>query len=145
LLGHRRRQLIVRAAVDGVIDPTTVDLRDPHWYIQLNWRLDELERKERIEILRLLHERSAARLNRAVHINLDSFNNLAKQEQKAFRELMAEYIGDDGADAEQRVYDEARAAWIKAYGDPNDPAVRARIDTVVERLKPQPRKKQSRR
>ena len=135
--GHRIRQLILRAHVDGVIDFRDTDLLDPSWQKRLLLVLKELVDREKMEILKLIHHRELSKISIPLLTTegLESSLELAQEALESYVDIL---VGRGTQDKETRKTQQIKtleSAWASQFGDPNDPETQEAIDRVVSALK----------
>ena len=133
---HRHLRLIVRAAVDGVIDYSEADTLNPMWHKRVNILLREMIEKDNRDILKIGMQRSLAYLP-VSGLTADSWKY---HSEKAF-DMYDDYyrsvysLPKTGGDRKQRMAEQLQGAWCEAFGNPKDAEVRDDIDKVVQGLK----------
>jgi len=137
LAGHRIRQLILRAHVDGVIDFREANLLDPYWHKRLLIVLKELVDREKMEILKMIHQRELAKIGIPLLTSegLESSLNLAQETLESYVGLLVGADEQDKADRKTRQIKSLEEAWSDQFGDPDDPNTRDAISRVVASLK----------
>jgi len=137
LEGHRIRQLILRAHVDGVIDFRETNLLDPNWHKRLLLVLKELVDREKMEILKLIHQRELAKISIPL-LTAEGLESSLELAQEALESYVGILVGQGSQDKETRKTQQIKtleSAWAAQFGDPNDPETREAIDRVVSALK----------
>ena len=135
--GHRIRQLILRAHVDGVIDFRNTDLLNPNWHKRLLLVLKELVDREKMEILKLIHQRELAKISIPL-LTTEGLESSLELAQEALESYVGILVGRGAQDKETRKTQQIKtleAAWASQFGDPNDPETQEAIDRVVSALK----------
>jgi len=98
-------------------------------------RLRELNRLQNIDVLQLLYDRKRTYVD-SPHISDDAAGKNMQQEFRLFGKLLAEKTGDASMNRTEQgsIIKQARSMWAKKFGDPDDPAVRARIEATAKAL-----------
>lgn len=135
--GHRYAKLLVRAAVDGVVDFSKTELRNANWHRRLALLLGELSRKEQLEYTKILYERALRQAT--IVTDVETKNRLLEKADEHLNEYIDMQFGsaNDKATVRKTAAEQLRSAWAAAYGDPNDPKVKQKIDAVVAGLEQQ--------
>jgi hypothetical protein len=126
---------MLEAASRGALDFAAADPRDPRWWARLHLVLRQIERDDLAAIYRLRHERIAGLL--AADLDDQSF----KKQKAASLDLLAEVTRllrpweNHAGDTLQDALATMSKQWIAAWGNPEDPAVQARIDATEAYLK----------
>lgn len=126
---------MIRGAVDGRIDFSKADPRDSRWYIGLMWRLSEIDRTEKLELLRLRHTRQLAYVM-CPHLKPESMRGIFDSEAELAASITGLVLGSGDTPADRRAEMAARLskAWESAFGDASDPAVKQAIETTATAL-----------
>jgi hypothetical protein len=136
LEGHRHLTLIIRAAVDGIIDYSKADVTNPTWHKRLNIILREIIEKDKRELFKLSMAHSLAYLP-VSNITEDSWKY---HSEKAF-EMYDNYYRSTYSmpkvegDRKKRMTAQLQSAWSEEFGDLNDPKVKEDIEKVTQGLK----------
>lgn len=138
MVNHRRAKLFVRAAAGGQIDFTKADLLDPQWYIRRNLLLECAETEWATDYLKHKLLKHLAIVS-ATHFEADVINNNLEQAEKILDLLFDLIIAEDVDKQQQKLSlaEQARRAWVGAFGDPENPDVAQKIDDVVATLRAQ--------
>jgi hypothetical protein len=126
-------RLAVKAYSDGVIDFASSHRSDDRWKLREALVLSEVERKELVELERMLHDED---VHAAQYIAGNSvFQYYWEQAQQRFnttKRLRTPYLKQA---QQQDDPDRVAKLWSDAFGDPNDPDVRADVEKTIEILK----------
>jgi hypothetical protein len=127
----------VRAAVDGVVDFSQLDLHDPNWHRRLRLIVDEMLRQDRLKSLELLHRRKLAFLQ--VCTEPVARGQLIESEAQMVDDYLNVMNGQPASQVNSkiRVAKKLRDSWAIAFGDPKDAKVQASIDATAEMLRQQ--------
>lgn len=138
MVNHRRAKLLVRAAAGGHIDFTKADLLDPQWYIRRNLLLDAAEAEWATDFIKCKLNKHLA-IIQSPHYDADVINKNLESANKTLDLLFDVLIAEDVTEQQKQlsVAAQARASWVRAWGDPNDPKVAQNIDEVVAALRAQ--------
>jgi hypothetical protein len=127
---------MVRAAVDGVVDYSQLDLTDPTWHLRHNLLLREMMSRDEREIDKLDMMQSLSYLS----VNGVTEETWKYHSEKAFDMFDNYYrsvyvLPKQEGDREQRVTKQLSEAWSTEFGDLKDPDTLKEIDQVVAGLK----------
>jgi hypothetical protein len=115
---------MVQAALEGAVDYTKADRRDPNWYRKLRLILEGINRRNNLDITRLSYEKTLAVLGNS-RLTDDSFKEAQQSAQTTFRRLIGLYRPWEGQDEDEqrrREFADYRQRYINAFGmDPYDP------------------------
>lgn len=142
--------MLVKAAVDGVVDFSHVNLLDSRWHRRLKFLLDEMLRQENIEQLKLLQNRSLAYITCPI-LEPPTVADFIKGEEKLMDSINAALYGgsEEKENRKSKIADMLRKAWEREYGNLQDGDVQRRIQETADMLKQRrlenPRKKNERR
>lgn len=128
--------MIVRAAVDGVVDFTKADLRNPLWHRRLSIIVGEMLRRDRLKSLERLHTRLLAYLPTRLG-SVQEFNKLAEEETEVINDFLGTLAGRTKPTGSRKV-EAAKAlrdAWNREFGDSSKADVQQNIDQVAEALR----------
>lgn len=135
--GHRLRQLILRAYVDGVIDFRDADLLDPYWHKRLLIVLKELVDRERMEILKMVHQRELAKIGIPLLTadGLESSLRLAQETLESYVNILIGSTDQNKKDRKTKQLKSLKEAWSERFGDLDDPETQEAIKRVVDSLR----------
>jgi hypothetical protein len=129
---------MIRAAARGAVDFCRADPDDRRFWNRLALILDELENDDRLELLRMHHDR---------YVNLLARGDLTAESMDRLRgghERLMAAVGrrlfpweTDEKDDIRTGTEQLRDRWVQAFGDPDDPKVAAAIDATVRLLESQ--------
>ena len=124
----------MRLAVDGIVDFSQLDYRNPAWGIRLCWLAKEFQRGEMLKFLRYEQKRHLGYM--ASGLQSDSWNKHRELELKRHDEIVR-VLFDLGKENDQKQRLEAglRKAWAEHWGDPNDAETQKKIDATAEALR----------
>lgn len=136
-----------QSAAEGVIDFSRADPRDRYWWMRLLLLTDQVAARNRITIHKLHYQMTTALLSRpelsatsAEKLNENATSIVADINQQLFP-----WITQDRTSQLQKEGDQLRVQWAKVWGDPDDPAVQAKIAATVATMKRQLERSQQRR
>lgn len=129
---------MIRAAASGAIDFAHADLLDPWWWRKVHIILDDLARQRVIEYTRTQFDRIRSLTSRP-NLTQESREKLADHSSRVSARLRSLWFPWKGSEDQQderkttaqRMYD----AWVRIWGDPNDPKVAAAIDQTAASLR----------
>lgn len=125
---------MVQAAQTGAIDFSLARLQDPLWWRRLKFILLSLKEENKRDIFRArLHNAAAKSKIRWESLDVTKFW-LADLNRQSNNILVSYYPELRQDEAEQKQAHQHRNQWVAQYGDPNDPAVKARIDATAEAI-----------
>lgn len=136
MASHRLGRLIVRAAVDGVIDFTKVDLRNPLWHKRLGIVIDELLKRDHLEITKLMHNRQLSAMNCTL-LDAPQYNKIAEAEAALADQFISALYGgtEKKEDRGKKIASASRDAWERAFGKLDSPEVQKKIHDTALGLK----------
>lgn len=110
---------------------------DPYWHKRLLIVLKELVDREKMEILKMIHQRELAKIGIPLLTSegLESSLNLAQETLESYVGLLVGADEQDKADRKTRQIKSLEEAWSDQFGDPDDPNTRDAISRVVASLK----------
>jgi hypothetical protein len=124
---------MVQLAGDRGLDFTAADPWDPQWNRRLSVLLHERNRRAELESVALQYEEAAYALTR--DLSADSrvaVQGVAERLRKKRLKLIRPWIKIDVSQTEREdSYSAMSEAWKRHWGDPNDPATKAKIDSTV--------------
>lgn len=133
----RDASIIVELAARRGLDFVRHDPTDPYARLWLRICVEHVRRQQAHSALCALHDDARAGLLHTIaHVSATgpispATRELAHRLTTQRIRLLLPWSGEDNA-TEAR--DRLREEWIRVYGDPNDPAVKARMDAVVAYL-----------
>lgn len=121
---------MVRAAASGAIDFAQADPNDRWWWKRLNFILDEVGRRDRLEWLQ-----ANARHYAGLLANGKLENEAFQKTQEASMELVGSvytllFPWQSDVSLQQDLVD----MWTSEYGDINSPETKAMIDAAIEAI-----------
>ncbi len=124
----------MRAAASGAVDFTRADPRDPRWWRGLSLVLDDLERRDAAAILQAY---AAVNLSVVSRPGADAKAALAAAGECLAGANKALFPWEKPAEKSDIKSDAARLrdAWVRNFGDPDDPATQERIRKTVAALR----------
>ncbi len=128
-----------QAAAEGAVDFSRADPRNPHWWMKLRIVLDQVEARNLIEVTKLNHATTAALLSRG-DLTEDSINKLRDNAERLVTRVKKErfpWVQFDDQAVTQQVVERMSRMWAETWGDPDDPATRAKIDATVAMMERQ--------
>lgn len=136
--GHRQLRLIVRAALDGVIDFSQADFLDPRWHARLHLLLEELTQQDYREFLKMKAGRELAYISSPFH-DENSWAAHTKAEAEYLEDWTDNLFGikTERGDRRARIAKAHRDAWQQEFGQMNDPETQRKIDETVASLRMQ--------
>jgi hypothetical protein len=99
--------------------------------------LKELVDREKMEILKLIHQRELAKISIPL-LTTEGLESSLELAQEALESYVGILVGRGVEDKETRKTQQIKtleAAWASQFGDPNDPETQEAIDRVVSALK----------
>jgi hypothetical protein len=126
---------MVQAAAHGVVDFSTADLLDRQWWMKLWWMLDQVEADNLVLVRQMEHAHNISLLD--YYLEQKIFDLHWDRAVQALRDTWDTLFPwcKMGGDATASAKDKLTAAWIKQWGDPNDPETLRKIKLTVDYLK----------
>ncbi len=128
---------MLQAQVEGVVDFAAADLLDPRWWRHLGLMLDQLERRNLLDVQTASHQHCLA-----VYISSAEDPKLQQQLQERSQQLVKQRLGMlfpwllEASSVDPRQAARAMAqTWRKVYGDPDDPKMAEKIRKTAEALR----------
>lgn len=140
MAGDPRGPLIHRAAASGAIDFAAADLLEARWWRKLWHTLRVLADEADYRVVRAHLDRALPFLSRS-DLNdgqAQSSGDAVDRLVEALRDVVKPWAKAAGEASARGAMASMEESWIRAFGDPKDPAVAARIREAAEALKPRP-------
>lgn len=129
---------MVCAAADSLIDFRRADPLSPRWQRHVDIILDELLVRQELEWKRLDYQyllMACQESDLAATARQDLRQQLFELRQQLYQGIQRFRPDVAGNEARRSMAQQLRDAWVRVWGDPNDPAVQAKIDRVAEALR----------
>lgn len=131
--------MIQDAAMRALVDFSQAKFFDKPWSRKLNVILQRLLRERNRETAQAQHNHTLARLGLSSGISPEGFEAIQTEAQKTFEELLVYHKPwyYDAKSKQERLEEEYggfQRSWQNTFGDLNDEATKAKIDSVVRAL-----------
>jgi hypothetical protein len=119
-----------------VIDFTKVDLRNPLWHKRLGIVIDEILRRDHLEVTKLMHRRSMTAMTSPL-LDVAQYNKLAESEAALVDQYLSALYGgvEKKEDRNNKIATASRDAWERAFGKLDSPEVQKKIHDAALGLK----------
>lgn len=126
---------MVQAATEGAIDFTQADPQDNWWWRRTSWILSDLLRKRNLTYLQNIVGVNLAYLS-SIRANHPSFGDLQQRVAdgtESIQGMLFPWLSKEEQLGQSEI-DQLVQQWRDAFGDPNDPDVKAGIGQLVEAI-----------
>jgi hypothetical protein len=120
-----------QAAAERAFDFSQPRLHDSRWWHRLHIVLGQIRNRNERETLVLAHQEACTRLLRSVGDTRQLDNLVSLIYHAIERSYLPWQVKETG---EVSIRQQATDAWKQAFGDPNDPAVAAKIKATANAL-----------
>ncbi len=125
---------MLQAAARGVIDFTSIRLHDPRWWQRTRILLRQLDEDNTVDYLRTIHHHNVSTLV-VPNLKEEVFSEAVAQAGAAVRGIKELRFPWEPRANEETATKSLRQQWADVWGDPDDPAVKQRIQETVDLLK----------
>lgn len=129
----------MQAAARGLIDFSLIDPRSTRDRFKIQLLLTEVQKQNELRLYDMLHRQVVSQLSNS-NLSQDSLKNVWEAANSIYdrsKDLDLPWlkeIKETKANKEKSKYTGLQESWSQAFGDPNDPMIKAQIDATARWL-----------
>ena len=133
--GNRVGALILQAAARGLVDFSRINPRSDRDRFKLRLLLTEMQKQNELRLYDMLHRQVSSQLSNS-SLSQDSLKDVWKAANAIYdrsKDLDLPWLKEEketAANKEKSKYVGLKESWAAAYGDPDDPIVKAQIEAT---------------
>ena len=126
---------MLQAAARGLIDFSLIDPRSSRDQFKVRLLLTEMQKQNELRLYDMLHRQVVSQLSNS-SLTQDSAKNVWEAANSIYdksKDLDLPWlknVKETAASKKQSKYVGLKESWTKAFGDPNDPLIKAQIDAT---------------
>lgn len=133
--GNRVGALILQAAARGLIDFSHIDPRKDRDRFKVRLLITEIQKQNELRLYDMLHRQIVSQLSNS-NLGQESLHNVWEAANSVYdrsHDLDLPWLKgkeETAANKEKSKYAGLKESWANAFGDPDDPVIKAQIDAT---------------